>query len=130
MLIILVASLNIVSSLLMLVMNRRSEIALLLALGASKIEIKKSFFILGIFIGGSGMVVGTLLAFIVLGILGNFNIIELPADVYGSSQLPLDLSVVDFILTLLGSAVIVALSSYYPAKKATEVSILDTLRNE
>ncbi|MBZ7959913.1 ABC transporter permease, partial [Campylobacter molothri] len=52
MLIILVASLNIVSSLLMIVMNRRSEIALLFALGASKAEVKKSFFALGMLIGG------------------------------------------------------------------------------
>ncbi|HEF9749596.1 TPA: ABC transporter permease, partial [Campylobacter coli] len=58
MLIILVASLNIVSSLLMIVMNRRTEIALLLALGASKLEVKKSFFALGMLIGGGGMIIG------------------------------------------------------------------------
>ena len=130
MLIILVASLNIISSLLMIVMNRRSEIALLLALGASKAELKKSFFSLGMLIGGSGMFVGTLLAFFALWILGNFNIISLPADVYGTSKLPLDLSVLDFCLTIIGALLIIALSSFYPAKKATQVNILDTLRNE
>ena len=130
MLIILVASLNIVSSLLMIVMNRRSEIALLLALGTSKAEIKKSFFALGMLIGGSGMICGIILAFIALWILGNFDIIHLPADVYGTSKLPLDLSVLDFFLTLIGALFIIALSSFYPAKKATEVNILDTLRNE
>ena len=96
MLIILVASLNIVSSLLMLVMNRRSEIALLLALGASKKEIKTSFFSLGSFIGLSGMVAGVLLAFFIMWLLKNFDIINLPADVYGSSKVPLDLSFFDF----------------------------------
>lgn len=130
MLIILVASLNIVSSLLMIVMNRRSEIALLLALGASKIEIKKSFFSLGMLIGGSGMICGIVLAFIILWLLGNFDIISLPADVYGTTKLPLDLSIIDFFLTICGALIIVALSSYYPAKKATEVNVLDTLRNE
>ena len=74
MLIILVASLNIVSSLLMTVMNRRQEIALLLSLGASQNEIKKSFFALG--------------------------------------------------------AAIVAVSSFYPAKKAAQINVLETLRNE
>lgn len=130
MLIILVAGLNIISSLLMIVMNRRSEIALLLALGASKKEIKKSFFALGMLIGGSGMVCGVILAFVALWLLGNFDLVSLPADVYGTSKLPLDLSVLDFILTLMGALVIIALSSFYPAKKATEVNILDTLRNE
>ncbi|MBS4234888.1 ABC transporter permease [Campylobacter vulpis] len=130
MLIILVAGLNIISSLLMIVMNRRSEIALLLALGASRAEIKKSFFALGMLIGGSGMVCGVILAFLTLWFLGNYNIVSLPADVYGTSKLPLDLSILDFILTLVGALFIIALSSFYPAKKATEVNILDTLRNE
>jgi len=130
MLIILVASLNIVSSLLMIVMNRRSEIALLLALGASKVEVKKSFFTLGLLIGGAGMVCGIILAFITLWLLGNFDLIKLPADVYGTSKLPLDLSFFDFSLTLFGAILIIAFSSYYPAKKATQIDVLDALRNE
>ncbi|EDP3869946.1 ABC transporter permease [Campylobacter jejuni] len=130
MLIILVASLNIVSSLLMIVMNRRSEIALLLALGASKNEVKKSFFALGMLIGGGGMIVGVVLAFFALWLLGNFDIVTLPADVYGTSKLPLDLSLMDFSLTIVGALIIIALSSFYPAKKATQINILDTLRNE
>ncbi|EPT6782344.1 TPA: ABC transporter permease [Campylobacter coli] len=130
MLIILVASLNIVSSLLMIVMNRRTEIALLLALGASKLEVKKSFFALGMLIGGGGMIIGIILAFFALWLLGNFDIVTLPADVYGTSKLPLDLSVMDFSLTLVGALIIIALSSYYPAKKATQINVLDTLRNE
>ncbi|MBF7047839.1 ABC transporter permease [Campylobacter volucris] len=130
MLIILVASLNIVSSLLMIVMNRRSEIALLLSLGVSKNEIKKTFFSLGFLIGGSGIIAGMILATIVLYMLGNFDIISLPSDVYGMSKLPLELSLVDFLSTIFGAIFIVALSSYYPAKKATQVNILETLRNE
>ncbi|KAA6224725.1 MULTISPECIES: ABC transporter permease [unclassified Campylobacter] len=130
MLIILVASLNIVSSLLMIVMTRRNEIAILLALGASKKEVNKSFFVLGMLIGGSGMICGIILAFIVLFVLGNFNIINLPADVYGTSKLPLDLSILDFLLTLIGTLLIIAFSSFYPAKKATQIDVLDALRNE
>lgn len=130
MLIILVASLNIVSSLLMIVMNRRTEIALLLALGVSKLEVKKSFFALGMLIGGGGMIIGIILTFFALWLLGNFDIVTLPADVYGTSKLPLDLSVMDFSLTLVGALIIIALSSYYPAKKATQINVLDTLRNE
>ncbi len=130
MLIILAASLNIVSSLLMIVMNRRAEIALLLALGASKGEIKKAFFALGTLIGGSGMLAGILLAFGVLFALENFDIITLPADVYGTSKMLLDLDSLDLVLALVGAAFIVMISSYYPARKATQVDVLDTLRNE
>ncbi|MCR8696482.1 MULTISPECIES: ABC transporter permease [Campylobacter] len=130
MLIILVASLNIISSLLMTVMNRRQEIALLLALGASKMEIKKSFFAQGVVIGGSGIVFGLILGLFGVWLLGSFDIINLPADVYGSSKLPMELSIYDLAMILVGALIIVLLSSYYPAKKASNIDILTTLRNE
>lgn len=130
MLIILVASLNIVSSLLMTVMNRRQEIALLLALGASKSEIQKSFFVQGIVVGGSGIIFGLCLGLFGVWLLGNFNIVSLPADVYGSSKLPMELSLIDFLLITIGAILIVGFSSYYPAKKASKIDILTTLRNE
>lgn len=130
MLIILIASLNIISSLLMTVMNRRKEIALLLSLGAYKHEIKNTFFYLGIVIGGGGMLFGIILGFLALFLLGSFDLISLPADVYGTAKLPLDLSMLDFWLTVVGTTIIVALSSYYPAYKATQINVLDTLRNE
>ncbi len=130
MLIILIASLNIISSLLMTVMSRRKEIALLFSLGATEKEIKKTFFSLGSIIGGSGIVMGILLGWISIYVLGSFDIVSLPADVYGTSKLPLDLSLMDFSLILVGSVAIVLFSSYYPSYKATKINVLDTLRNE
>ena len=130
MLIILIASLNIISSLLMTVMNRRKEIALLLSLGAYKKEIKNTFFYLGLVIGGGGMLFGIVLGGLTLFLLSSFDIVSLPADVYGTARLPLDLSMIDFVLIVLGTSLIVALSSYYPAYKATQINVLDTLRNE
>ncbi|RDU71579.1 ABC transporter permease [Helicobacter aurati] len=130
MLIILMASLNIISSLLMVVMNRRKEIALLISLGASKSDIKKLFFRLGVVIGGSGIIFGIIAAFGVMWILKTFPIISLPVDVYGVSRLPIDLLMSDLIGTIIGAIFIVCLSSYYPAKKASEVNVLQVLRNE
>ena len=130
MLIILVASLNIISSLLMTVMNRRKEIALLLSLGATPKEIKTTFLYLGVIIGGAGLIVGIGLGFLGMFILENFDIITLPADVYGSTKLPINLSTIDLLLTIIGASVIIILSSYYPAKKATEIDVLTVLRNE
>ncbi len=130
MLIILIAAINIISSLLMTVMNRRSEIALLISLGASKQEVKKVFLILGIVIGVLGIATGAVFGFIGMWVLGTFDIISLPADVYPTSTLPLDLSAVDFFSIIVGAFVIVLLSSWYPAKKASEVDVLTVLRNE
>lgn len=130
MLIILIAAINIISSLLMTVMNRRSEIALLLSLGATSAEIKKVFLYLGIVIGVSGILAGIILGMSGLWVLSTFDIVHLPKDVYPTSTLPLDLSAKDFLLIVSGAFVIVVVSSFYPAKKASEVDILTVLRNE
>lgn len=130
MLIILVASLNIVSSLLMTVLNRRKEIALLLSLGASKKSVKRIFFLIGTIVGISGIVVGVLLGGVVLWALDTFDLVTIAADVYGTSKLPLDLPFVDFLSIVFGAFLIVIFSSWYPAKKASEVDVLGTLRHE
>ncbi len=130
MLIIIVASLNIISSLLMTVMSRRKEVALLLSMGASNKEIKQIFLKLGTIIGFSGIITGIALGFTGIWALDTFKIISLPIDVYGTSKLPLDLSTTDFISIILGASLIVFISSYYPAKKATNIDVIDVLRNE
>jgi len=130
MLIILIAAINIISSLLMTVMNRRSEIALLISLGASKDEVKRVFLILGVVIGTLGIITGSILGFLGIWVLGTFEIISLPADVYPTSTLPLDLTAVDFFSIIIGAFVIVIASAWYPAKKASDVDVLTVLRNE
>lgn len=130
MLIIIMASLNIISSLMMVIMTRRREIALLLSLGASKRDIKATFFWLGNTIGFSGIIFGVFLASIVLFLLHTFPIISLPADVYGSSKLPLYLSISDFVLIILGGVCVVLASSLYPSQKASKLNPLATLRSE
>ena len=129
-LIILVASLNIISSLLMTVMSRRSEIALMRTLGASKQEIKSIFFKLGLIIGSAGIIAGSLLGGIGIWILTTFDLISMPEDVYGTSKLPVDLTMNDFGFIIIGTAVIIFLSSIYPAKKASQTDPLTVLRNE
>jgi len=129
-LIILVASLNIISSLLMTVMSRRSEIALLRTLGATKKEIKDIFYKLGLIIGGAGMITGTLLGILGIWILKTFDIISMPVDIYGTSKLPIDLTMSDFGFIIAGTTIIVILSAMYPAKKASQTDPLQVLRNE
>ena len=130
MLIIIVASLNIISSLLMMIMSKRKEIALMMSLGASKKEIKAIFLRLGMIIGTLGIIVGAMLGGIGIWILKTFDIVKLPADVYGVSRLPVDLSLVDFSLIIAGAFIIVLLSSIYPALRASKTDVLETLRYE
>jgi len=130
MLIIIVASLNIVSSLLMMIMSKRKEIALMISLGASKEEIKAIFLRLGIIIGVSGIFVGVILGLSGIWVLKTFDIINLPADVYGVSKLPVKLSLIDLSAIIIGAFIIVIISSLYPAYKASKTDVLETLRYE
>ena len=129
-LIILVASLNIISSLLMTVMSRRSEIALMRTLGATTKEVKSIFFYLGLIIGFLGMLLGTLLGLFGIWLLTTYNIISLPADVYATSKLPIDLPLSDFAIIIIGTSIIVVVSSIYPAIRASKTNALTVLRNE
>ena len=129
-LIIIVASLNIIGSLLMMIMNRRKEIALMMSLGASKKEIKAIFFRLGLVVGIIGILAGISIGGLGIWALNTFDFISLPADVYGTTKIPTDLSLVDFLFIVFGAFIIVVVSSIYPAKKASEVDILTTLRFE
>ena len=130
MLIILIAAVNIISSLLMTVMNRRSDIALLIALGASAQQIRKLFLQLGVVIGIGGIIVGAALGLSGVWVLQTFDIVSLPEHVYPTARLALELSWQDFFSIIGGAFVIVVLSSWYPAKKASEVDVLTVLRNE
>ena len=129
-LIIIVASLNIIGSLLMMIMNRRKEIALMMSLGATKREIKTIFFKLGLVVGVFGIIAGVAVGGVAIWALNTFDIISLPADVYGTTKIPTDLSFVDFFSIIIGAVVIIIASSIYPAKKASEVDILTTLKFE
>jgi len=129
-LIIIVASLNIISSLLMTVMSRRSEIALMKTLGATNNEIKSIFLKLGVIIGVGGIIGGSLLGFFSIWLLTTFDIITVSANVYGYSKLPIDLTVTDFFSIIIGAVIIILASSRYPAKKAASTDPLIVLRNE
>jgi len=130
MLIVIVASLNIISSLLMMIMSKRKEIALMISLGASKEEIKAIFLRLGMIIGIFGIISGTIIGGIGIWVLKTFDIVKLPADVYGVSKLPVDLSFIDFSLIIIGAFIIVLISSIYPAIRASKTDVLETLRYE
>lgn len=130
MLIVLVASLNIISSLLMMVMSRRKEIALMLSLGASPLQIRKIFLRMGILIGIGGIVVGSLIGFGINWILSHYQIVDIPKGVYGVDKLVVDLSWRDYLLIVGGTFLITLLSSLYPAYKASKIDVLETLRYE
>lgn len=128
-LLILVASFSIVSTLVMIVMEKSRDIAILKTLGAKDRSIRNIFLFQGIFIGVAGTSLGTL-----LGLLGCFALKQyswqLDETVFALSSVPVYFSAANFATVALASLVITAVAGIYPARRASKLRVADALRYE
>jgi len=129
-LIILVASFNIVSTLIMNVMEKRREIAILKAMGATDSGIMNIFMLQGMFIGVVGTIIGVTGGYLLCYILNTYEIIKLPADVYYLSHLPVKTKFIDFVTVSLSAIIISFLATIYPAWQAAKMNPVEPLRYE
>jgi lipoprotein-releasing system permease protein len=129
-LIILVASFNIVSTLIMNVIEKKREIAILKAMGATNKGIMTVFMLQGLFIGIFGTVIGVTGGYLLSYILNAYQIIKLPADVYYLSHLPVKMKFFDFVTVSLSAIIISFLATIYPAWQAAKLNPVEPLRYE
>ena len=129
-LIILVASFNIISNLIMNVIEKSREIAILKAIGATNKAIMAIFIFQGLFIGLIGTTTGVLGGFGLGYILNTYQIIKLPADVYYLSHLPVKMNLFDFITVSVSAITITFLATIYPAWQAAKLDPVEPLRYE
>ncbi|MFO7839484.1 MAG: lipoprotein-releasing ABC transporter permease subunit [Desulfosalsimonadaceae bacterium] len=127
-LIILVAAFNIASTLIMMVMGKTRDIAILRAMGATQKSIRKIFVFKGMVIGLIGTSAGTLLGVVGCLLLKQYQFIELPADVYYFTTLPVQLEALDVMAIVAAAMAICFLATLYPAYKASRFDPVEALR--
>ena len=129
-LIVLVAAFNIVATLVMVVMERRKEIAILRAMGARARSIAWIFVGEGAALGVGGTVVGVLGGFIASYLIGKYHLIHLPADLFMVSAVPVRLYAVNFIAVAAAAVVLCLAGAIYPALQARALSPVEVIRYE
>ena len=128
-LIVLVAAFNIAGSLVMMVMEKRKDIAILKAMGATARSIGRIFVIKGLMIGLVGTVLGTSAGSLLCTLLERYAFIQLPSDVYYISTLPVNLKAGDVLLIALCALFICFAATLYPARQASGINPVEAIRH-
>jgi lipoprotein-releasing system permease protein len=129
-LIVMVAALNIVATLILLVMEKHKDIAILVSMGASRGAITRIFMLQGTVIGGLGTLTGAVLGWGLCRILDHYKLIRVPVDVYQISYVPFTLLPLDAATVIVGAVLICFLATIHPARGASRLDPAEALRYE
>jgi lipoprotein-releasing system permease protein len=129
-LIVMVAALNIVATLILMVMEKHKDIAILVSMGASRVSITRIFMLEGTVIGAVGTAAGAGLGWLVCHVLDHYKLIRVPVDVYQISYVPFRLLPGDVAVVVAGALLICFLATLHPARGAARLDPAEALRNE
>jgi lipoprotein-releasing system permease protein len=129
-LIVLVAAFNIVATLIMVVMEKRKDIAILKSMGAGGSSIARIFIYKGMIIGLVGTALGNLLGYVACFLLKRYEFIDLPKGVFYVNTVPVKMYPEYFAVVTLASLLICLLATVYPARQAARLAPVDVIRYE
>ena len=128
--IVLVGALSIIGTLVMVVMEKKKDIAILRAMGTSARSIMSIFIFQGVFVGIVGTLSGLLSGLGICFLLEKYQFITLPADVYYISALSVQIEFVDIFFVALSALIICFFASLYPSWRASRLNPVDAIRYE
>jgi lipoprotein-releasing system permease protein len=127
-LIVMVAAMNIVASLVLLVMEKSRDIAILKTMGASAAAIRRIFVLQGLVIGLLGTCAGAAAGYALIYVLDRYKLIRVPIDVYQISYVPFTLQPLDFAIVVAAAIVICFVATIYPSRQASKLDPAQALR--
>jgi lipoprotein-releasing system permease protein len=127
-LIVMVAALNIVASLVLLVMEKSHDIAILKTMGGSAASIRRIFMLQGLIIGLVGTAAGAFVGGVLIYIFDRYRLIHVPLDVYQISYVPFTLQPLDFVIVVAAAVLICFVATIYPSRQASKLDPAQALR--
>jgi lipoprotein-releasing system permease protein len=127
-LIVMVAALNIIASLILLVMEKTRDIAILKTMGSSSASIRRIFMFQGLIIGLVGTIAGAALGCTLIYVLDRFRLISVDLSVYQISYVPFRLQPLDFVVVIVAAVAICFLATIYPSRQAAKLDPAQALR--
>jgi lipoprotein-releasing system permease protein len=127
-LIVMVAALNIIASLVLLVMEKTRDIAILKTMGCSAASIRRIFMLQGLVIGAVGTLVGAVGGCALIYVLDHYKLINVPLDVYQISHVPFRLLPLDFVVVVVAAILVCFVATIYPSRQAAKLDPAQALR--
>jgi len=124
-----VAAFNLVATLIMVVMEKRKDIAVLIAMGAERRDIRLIFVLKGLIVGGAGTLAGLVVGAGGCFALARYQFIHIPKEVYEMSTPPVAVRPLDFVLVALASMALCLVATLYPARQASREMPIEVFRS-
>jgi lipoprotein-releasing system permease protein len=124
-----VAAFNLVATLIMVVMEKRKDIAVLISMGATRRDVRLIFVLKGLIVGGAGTFMGLALGGVACFALAHYRFIHIPREIYGMSTLPIAVEPLNFVLVALASLLLCLLATVYPARQASREMPVEVFRS-